>query len=94
MAVEYLYERNSGFYETQSKVKDLSAANTYVMLFLCEKLEPCLEILKSSLVLPPASTEFKAGSRLVEGVTSLLWEALHIADQILENFFLRRERRT
>ncbi len=93
LAVEYLHDRNSAFYKTHSEIRDLPLSRVHVMLFLRNNLLPCWEVLKQTLASPPESADFKAGIRLADGVTCLLWEALHIADQVLEDHFRHRERR-
>ncbi len=86
-AQDYLLIRNSDFYETHSEIMRLRPSRMKVMLFLRQQLPSCWEVLKRSFSSPPESEDFQAGVRLVDGVARLLWDALHVADQILEAYF-------
>ena len=92
-ALEYILERNIDFHEAHERISRLPRSQGTVMVFLRSQLPTCWEALKRSFSSPPSSDEFIAGARLVEGVTRLLWEALHLADQVLEAHFRHEGRK-
>lgn len=86
-AQEYLADRNKDFRAALRKIKRLPYSRSNIMIFLRVQLEPCWDAIISSFAWSSGSEEFQASVRLVKHVTGLLWEALHLADQILENHF-------